>query len=61
MRGITTFSNGKLLSEIQSDVLPYAGLEDEKLIKSMKSNLKCVLPENVTIKVIYSGTRLRSE
>ena len=50
MRGITTFSNGKLLSEIQSDVLPYAGLEDEKLIKSMKSNLKCVLPEMLQLK-----------
>ena len=61
MRGITTFSNGKLLSEIQLDVLPYAGLKDEKLIKSVKSSLKCVLPENVTIKVIYSGTRLSCE
>ena len=42
-------------------VLPYAGLKDEKLIKSMKNCLKCVLPENVTTRVTYSGTRLSSE
>ena len=42
-------------------VLPYAGLKDEKLIKSMKNCLKCVLPENVATTVTYSGTRLSSE
>ena len=27
----------------------------------MKSSLKCVLPENVTTRVTYSGTRLSSK
>ena len=42
-------------------VLPYAGSKGEKLIKSMKNSLKCVLPENVTTRVIYFGTRLSSK
>ena len=42
-------------------VLPYAGLKDEKLIKSTKNCLKYVLPENVATTVTYSGTRLSSE
>ena len=32
-------------------VLPYAGSKVEKLIKSMKNSLKCVLLENVTTRV----------
>ena len=41
-------------------VLPYAGSKVEKLIKSMKNSLKCVLLENITTRVTYSGTRLSS-
>ena len=60
----------KLLSAVQSEdsnirslmfkvlVLPYTGSKDEKLIKSMKNSLKCVLTENVTTRITYSGTRL---
>ena len=34
-------------------------VKDEKLIiKSMKNNLECVLRENVTTRVTYSGARL---
>ena len=36
-------------------------MKGEKLRKSMKSSLKCVLPENVTTRVTYSGTRLSSK
>ena len=39
-------------------VLPYTGSKGEKLIKSMKNSLKCVLTENVTTRITYSGTRL---
>ena len=42
-------------------VLPYAGSKGEKLIKSMKNSLKCVLPQNVITRVTYSGTRLCSK
>ena len=42
-------------------VLPYAGSKVEKLIKSMKNSSKCVLLENVTTRVTYSGTRLSSK
>ena len=42
-------------------VLPYAGSKGEKLVKSMKSSLRCVVPENVRTRVIYSGTRLSSK
>ena len=37
-----------------------AGLKGEKLIKSMKNSSKCVLPENATTRITYSGTRLSS-
>ena len=37
-----------------------ADLKGEKLIKSMKNSSKCVLPENVTTRITYSGTRLSS-
>ena len=42
-------------------VLPYAGSKSEKRIKSMKNSLKCVLPEDVTTGLTYSGTRLTSK
>ena len=42
-------------------VLPYAGSKGEKLVKSIKNSLKCVLLENVTTRVTYSGTRLSSK
>ena len=42
-------------------VLPYAGLKGKKLTKSMKNSLKCVLPENITTRVTYSGTKLSSK
>ena len=42
-------------------VLHYAGSKREKLIESMKNSLKYVLLENVTTRVTYSGTRLRSK
>ena len=41
--------------------MPYAGSKGEKLIKSMKNSLKCVLPENFTARVRYLGTRLSSK
>ena len=57
------------IQENQNDVnktlhilaLSYAGSKGEKLIKSMKNSLKCVLPENVTTRVAYSQTRLSSK
>ena len=42
-------------------VLPYAGWKGEKLIKSMKNSLKCVLADHVTTRVTYSGTKLGSK
>ena len=42
-------------------VLLYGGSKGEKLIKSMKNGLKCVLPENVRMRVTYSRTRLSSK
>ena len=41
-------------------VLP-SGSKVEKLMKSMKNSLKFVLPENVSTRVIYCGTRLSSK
>ena len=41
-------------------VLPYAGSKGKKLIKSIKTSLKCVEPENVTIGVTHLGTTLIS-
>ena len=41
--------------------LTYAGPKGEKLIKSMKNSLTCALPETVTSRVTYSGTRLSSK
>ena len=41
-------------------VLQYASSKGEKLIKAMENSLKCMLPENVTTRVTYSGTRLSS-
>ena len=42
-------------------VLPYASSKGEKLIESMKNSSTCVLIENVTTRVTYSGTGLRSK
>ena len=42
-------------------VLPYASLKGEKLIKTIKNYLKCMLPETVTTRVTYSGARLSSK
>ena len=39
----------------------YAGSKGEKLRNSMKNSLKFVLPENVTTRITYSGTRLSSK
>ena len=52
---VSTFKSSKVKSKA-----PYAGSKGEKLIKSIKSSLKWVLPEYVTTRVTYLGTRLSS-
>ena len=42
-------------------VLLHAGSKGKKLVKSIKNSLKCMLPENVTTRATYSGTRLSSK
>ena len=42
-------------------VLPYPCSKGEKLIKSEKSYLTCMLPENVTTRATYLETRLSSK
>ena len=42
-------------------VLPYASLKGEKLIKTIKNYLKCMLPETVTTRVTFSEARLSSK
>ena len=42
-------------------VLTYSSSKGEKLIKSIKNSLKCVLHENFTFRVIYPRIRLSSK
>ena len=42
-------------------VVPHTSRKDNKLIKSMQSNLKWLLPENVTTRSAYTGTKLSSK
>ena len=42
-------------------VLLHAGSKGKRLVKSIKNSLKCMLSENVTTRVTYSGTRLSSK
>ena len=41
-------------------ILPHAGSKGEKRIRSIKNSLKCVLPDNISVRVTYSRQGIRS-